>query len=260
MKRRSLLLQTSMFPLGLFVSRYLKALAPKARLPMDYREKAERLSQLAAGIHTEADARLFVDFVADLFSDQLPPAAVSDSMRERVAQAEFAAVSDPQRLIPELRVAEAWNTYAQTMLAPPECQVTAAEVHNLRDAFFTTARLFWEGGSRNIWSVPAIYATQSDGSLASGCRAIEATRILWDLANMPGNLASARVQVNQGVLTSDLVRQAQERPKTTTPRSYVSARVAPLNPVAIAEQRFIAKNGAKTFGKALSVMLDHALV
>jgi hypothetical protein len=77
---------------------------------------------------------------------------------------------------------------------------------------------------------------------------------------MPGNLVSARVRVNQGVLTSDLFRQAQERPSTAAHRSYVSSGPAPRNPVEVAEREYIAKNGAKAFGKALNAMLDQALV
>jgi hypothetical protein len=260
MQRRSLLLMAPLLPLGLFVSRYLKALAPGAPPPIDYQEKAIRLSQLAAGIHTAADARLFVDFVADLFSEQLPPAAASSGMREMVAHAEFAAVSNRQMLITEPRVAKAWNAYAQTIQAPQECHVTDAEVHNLRDAFLSTARLFWERGDRNIWSVPAIYATRADGGIDVGCRAIEAIRIFWDLANIPDNLASARVRVNQGVLISEQIRQAQERPSTTAHRSYVSGGPATRNPVEVAAREYVARNGMKAFGTALSAMLDQALV
>jgi hypothetical protein len=259
MQRRSLLLLTPLLPLSFFVSRYFKVWTSTLRQPIDYREQAQRLNQLASGIQTPADARTFVDFLANIFSEQLPPSSVSSTMREKVAQAEFASVSNPQKLIPEWRVVEAWNIYAQTIQAPRECQVTDAEVHNLRDAFLTTARLSWERGSRNIWSVPAIYATRADGGIAAGCRAIEAIRVFWDLANMPDNLASTRVRVTQGVLTSDLFRKALEHPSTMSHRGHVSIGPATLNPVEIAEREYIAKNGVKTFGKALDTMLDQAL-
>ncbi len=53
--------------------------------------------------------------------------------------------------------------------APEESWVTAAEIHNLRDSFFTTSRLLWDCGNRNIWLVPSIYAVRPDGKLAAGC-------------------------------------------------------------------------------------------
>ena len=258
MQRRKLLFLTSLVPLGLFVSRHGGVSEPKTQQPVDYREKAIRLNQLAAEIHTIADARMLVDFVADLFSEQLPPSAVSNSMRAKVAEAEFDAVTDPQRLIPEQRVAEAWNTYVRTIDAPPDRQVSIAEVHNLRDAFFTTAGLIWTRGGRNIWAVPAIYATR-DGVLAGGCRAMESARILWDLASMPDNLESARVRVSQGLLASNLFRQAQDRPATTTHRSYISAGPGRRNPVEDAERDYVTRNGTRAFGRTLATLLDQTL-
>lgn len=259
MQRRRLLFLAPLVPLGLFVSRHLEALRSKPQQPIDYREQAVKLNQLAAGIHTVADARMFVDFVADIFSEQLPPALASSSTRAKVAEAEFAAVTDPHKLITEQRVAEVWNTYARTIEAPRKCQVSVAEVHNLRDAFFTTANLSWTWGMRTIWIVPAIYATRDDGVLAGGCRAIEAARIFWDLATMPGNLESARVRVSQGQLASDLFRQAQEHPPATTHRSYISEGPARRNPIEDAEREYVTRNGIRAFGRAVTTMLDQAL-
>jgi hypothetical protein len=258
-QRRSLLLLAPIVPLGMFVSRYLRASGFQPMQPADYREQAIRLSQLAANIHSVTDARSLVDFVVDLFPDELLPAAVSNSLREKVAQAEFGAVSDPQNLIPEWRVAEAWNTYAQTMQAPQESQVTAAEIHNLRDAFLTAADLGWKQGRRSIWSVPTIYATQNDGTIAIGCRAIECMRIFWDLGNIPTNLFNARVRVSQGVFASDLFRQDKVDSSQATHGSYVSGEPAPRNSILIAEREYVAKKGMKAFNKVLNAMLDQAL-
>jgi hypothetical protein len=96
---------------------------------------------LAANIHTQADAREYVDFVADMFEDNTMPLLRDDSLLSRISQAEFSAVSDPYRLIPELRLVGVWNAYVETIQAPEERKVTSAEVYNLRDAFWTMARL-----------------------------------------------------------------------------------------------------------------------
>jgi hypothetical protein len=250
---------TPLISLGLVVSRYLKALAAQPQQPIDYRAQALKLNQLAAGIHSVADARMLVDFVAEIFSDKLPPDLVTSSMRERVAEAEFAAVNTPHKLISEQGVAEAWNAYARTIGAPSDSQVSAAEIHNLRDGFLTIANLYWKRGHYIIWTVPAIYAAKDDGTLAEGCRAIEAIRIFQDLADMPDNLVAARARVSQGVLASDQFRQTEERPSSTTSGSYVSFRVTPPNPIEVAERQYVAKNGIRALVKAVNTMLNQAL-
>ncbi len=74
MQRRSLLRLCALTPLALLPLRSMKALRPDAPIPADYRERAERLNSLAANIRTPADAHHLVDFLADIFSDVLPPA------------------------------------------------------------------------------------------------------------------------------------------------------------------------------------------
>ena len=95
--------------------------------------------------------------------------------------------------------------------------------------------------------------------MAIGCRAIESTRILWDLANMPDNLASTRVRVSQGVLASDLFRRAQEHPSTATHKSYLSAGPGTRNPVEVAQREYVAGKGTKALSKAVQAMLNQAL-
>jgi len=267
MQRRRLLLLASLAPAGLFLSRYLKGLALKPPQSIDsqeraikYREQAIHLNDLAAEVRTIADARAFVDFVVEIFSDELPPHSVSRSLRERTAQAEFAAVTDPQKLIPEERIAAAWNTYVSTLEAPRDHHATAAEIHNLRDAFLTTASTLWARGSRNIWAAPAIYAVTEDGAIAEGCRAIESIRILWDLANQPDDLLSARVRVSKGVLLSEQFRQVQEHSSRGTSRSYVAVKMMPQNPIEAAEREYVAKHGIKAFAKVVNAMLDQTLI
>jgi hypothetical protein len=256
MRRRSLLLLGTLTPVALFTSRYLGARISKVSLPTDYRERARQLNELAAEIQTPADARHLVDFVAEIFAEQIPPTWISGSLRDRIAQVEFSAVSDAHRLIPEPRLAEAWNAYVGTVRAPEDHKVTPAEVHNLRDAFLTTARAHWNRGFRNIWAVPSIYAVQPDGVLAPSCRAIESIRVLWDLANMPDNLKAARDRVNKGRLASDLFRQPQGRPPASSVgRCYLEAR-AFSNPVKVSERQYIKLNGTTAFNNAVITMLD----
>jgi hypothetical protein len=258
MQRRSLLFLGALSPVALLTSRYMKARTPKATSSADYVERAEQLNVFASTIQTPADARRLVDFLAGLFSDALPPAWTVGAILGQIAQAEFAAVSDAQRLIPEGRLAEAWNAYVVTVHAPDECLVTSTEVYNLRDSFLALGRLSWDRGSRNIWAVPSIYATQPDGRLASGCRAVESIRIVWDLANMPDNLKAARERVIKGVLVSDQLRAQQTKPTASGGSAHVEARVF-NNPVEVAARQYIKDNGVAAYSNAVVEMLNRTL-
>jgi hypothetical protein len=110
------------------------------------RQAVVHLNELASNIHSEDDARTFVDAVAERMTAEKPPAWAKASIRRRVAHAEYEAVSDPARLVPEQRVADVWNEYVRELDAPEETLVTAAEVHNLRDGMYSMSRLLWDKG------------------------------------------------------------------------------------------------------------------
>ena len=259
MKRRSLLFLGALSPIALFTSRYLGAKAPSSTRPMNLQQCAEQLNQFASTIHTSADARRFVDYLADLFSEDAPSAWTNNSVRSRVAQAEFAAVADPQDAIPEQRLADAWTAYIDTLGAPENQKVIPVELHNLRDAFLTTGRFAWNRGYRNIWAVPSIYATLPDGRLAPACRAVEAIRVLWDLANMPDNLTAARERVSKGVLLSDHHPQSSPGGTSSATRSSISFSVRGPYPIRLAQQEYIQHNGNKAFNRAVIAMLTNTL-
>lgn len=258
MKRRSLLLLGALTPFGLFVSRFLGARVFRAPSPTDFREQAQQLNELASSIHTPEDARRLVDFVAGLFAKETPYGWSGRSLRSRIAQAEFSAVADPQKLIPEARLAKAWNRYVETIQAPEDQKVIPVEVHNLRDEFLATSRYFWNSGSRNIWNVPSIYATLPDGGIAPGCRAIESIRLLWDLANMPDNLKGARERVSKGQLVSDLIPKSPQAPVSLVVHGHVETR-ATSRPIKIAEENYIKLQGEKAFSHAVMAMLDDTI-
>ena len=256
MRRRSLLFFGALSPVFLLASRYLKARPLKTPSPADYRERAQQLNELAANIQTPADAHRLVDFIADIFSEQLPPKWTTSAIRNRIAQAEYTAVSDSERLISESRLSQAWSDYIIKVQAPEDRKATPTEINNLRDAFLTHDRLSWNRGSRNIWTVPSIYATQPDGKLASGCRAVESIRILWDLANMPDNLTAARYRVSKGELASDQLRKSQTQPTAASVRVEMRNH---NNPVESAERQYIKDHGIAAYFDAVETMLNTVL-
>jgi hypothetical protein len=259
MKRRSLLLLGALTPLALLRSRYLGAGASKSLSPADYQQRVQQLNEFAANIQTPADARRLVDFVSQLFSGETLYRLKSSSLRNQIAEAEFSAVSDPQKLIPEPRLAQAWNTYVATIGAPEDRKVIPAELHNLRDAFQTTARVLWSRDTKNVWTVPSIYATLPDGRVAPGARAIESIRLIWDLARMPSdNLKGTRDRMSKGVLMSDSLRKPQHYTASLVPRSRMGVGLYnfPANPMRMAQQNYIERNGDKAFSNAVMAMLN----
>ncbi len=259
MRRRFLLFTLPLLPLALLASRFRNTWKRRPPSPERIRAQALRLEELASHIHAPEDAQRFVNLIAAIFADKLPRSLKGRSLRKRIARAEYVSAIDPQQGIPEQRVADAWNTYAHTIQAPEAFTVSAAEVHNLRDAFLISARLFWQREYKNFWAIPSLYATQPDGSLAPGCRAVEAIRLLWDFANHPDNLLGARDRVQKGLLFSEQFSQTQQEPQSLpTRRLRAEARMI-NNPVRAAAGKYIEQHGVAALNQAVLKMLNHLI-
>jgi hypothetical protein len=118
-----------------------------------------------------------------------------------------------------------------------------------------TKRSFIPVSGLHAW----IYSTQDNGSMASGCRAIECIRIFWDLANIPANLAAARVRISQGVLNSQLLGPEHKDSSAATQHSYVVSGTMPRNLIQVATREYVTKNGMGALIKAMHAMLDRAI-
>jgi hypothetical protein len=224
-----------------------------------HRQAALRLNDMAQSIQSEADARKFVDGVEEeLFGHRGPIQSklqswITRSMRRRVARAEFAAVSDPGNLIPEQRVVDVWNEYVREIGAPEDTLVTVAEVHNLRDGMYTGSRRMWNRGGfgQSLWLIPGIYALDSNGKVAAGCRAIEALKVLHDMEDTFISVTSARERVQKGVLVSDWVKQPQ--PDAGLPTKTVVRLVEnpPLDLISSCARRYSQEHGQKAFNELM---------
>jgi hypothetical protein len=209
------------------------------------RQAAIHANELAGNLHSEADARAFVDAVAERLIGNQNWSWATRSIRHRVARAEYEAVSDPSRLIPEQRVVDVWNEYVRELDAPEETLVTAAEVHNLRDAGYTMNKLMWKKDRfpQSLWTMPNVYAAGADGKVATGCRAVEALKILHDMSSSFQSVLAARERVQRGVLVSDLAMQRQApAPRPQPARSQLRA-VRDANPVRVAEYHYVQAHG-----------------
>jgi hypothetical protein len=163
------------------------------RKSAEHREQSIQLNESAAHIDSEADSKRLVDQLAALFKDELPPAWATDSVRQRLARAEYKSATDTSSLIPEERIAEVWNRYVREIGAPDEAIVTVAEIHNLRDAQHATSQMFWERDiNRSVWTMPNIVAVGSNGKVANGCRALESIRVIYSMSLLFENVPKER--------------------------------------------------------------------
>jgi hypothetical protein len=220
-----------------------------------HRQAAIRINDLAEQIQTEADASAVVAEIATLFSKEMPSAWLASGINQRVAKAEYQSVHDPAKRIPEQRIVDVWNHYVREIGAPDEALVTAAEIHNMRDAEYTLADHLWARGNQTIWTMPNIYTVAADSKIADTCRAIEAIRVIYDLDGFQ-NLRSARDRVRKGVLVSESVknRLAGSAPQTTG-RVLLTAR-AEDNPVRSAERRYLQEHSSLAYDQLLKRLFD----
>jgi|ERR1039458_2962537 hypothetical protein len=221
-----------------------------------HKQAAIRINDLAGRIHSEADASALVSEIAGLFAKELPPAWASSSIRQRIAHAEYAEVSNPAKLIPEQRVVDVWNQYVKEIGAPGEAIVSVAEIHNMRDGSYTVAQMMWARGIQTIWSMPNVYALGSDGKVADGCRALDAIRLIHDLDDLFQNLRGARERLQRGIVPSE---EAKKRIGNANPQSHSSARLEAhldTNPIRPAEQRYVQEHGSVAYTGLLVRLFD----
>jgi hypothetical protein len=221
-----------------------------------HKQAAIRINELAAQIHSEADASAFVSEIAGVFAKELPPVWASGGVRRRIAQAEYEAVREPARLIPEQRVADVWNKYAREIGAPDEAIVSVAEIHNMRDGSFTGAQGMWSRGYQNVWTMPNVFAVDSGGKVAQGCRAVEAVRVIHDLDGLFDNLRYARNRLKKGIVRSEQVKKVAGAAQS---QSHASSRLeahADANPIRPAELRYVQEHGSAAYELLLARLFE----
>jgi hypothetical protein len=212
---------------------------------------ASQMNDLAGRILSEADALAFVDGIQGIFADLIPPEWAAPSIRQRVAHAEYEAVSDPSRLIPEQRIADVWNKYVREIGAPEEAVVNAAEIHSMRDAAHAGGGVVWASGVQTLWTMPNIYATDPNGKIADGWRAVEALRVIYELDRLFDNLRSARERLRKGIVASDEIKKRSEN---RNPNQKATARLevrVDTNPVRAAEYGYMREHGIDNFNQLL---------
>ena len=221
-----------------------------------HKETAIRINELAGRIHSEADANALVSEIAGLLAQALPPAWASSGIRQRVAHAEYEAVGNPAKLIPEQRVVDVWNQYVKEIGAPDEATVSVAEIHNLRDASYTVAQLMWASGHQTMWTMPNLYALGPDGKVADGCRALEALRVIHDLDGLFQNLRGARDRLQRGIVPSEEIKKRLGEPNPQAHDAFRLEAHKDTNPILPAERRYVQERGRKAYAQLLARLFE----
>lgn len=219
-----------------------------------YRQAAIQINEAAGHIHSLNDARKLVDLIANELADELPSQWATAGIRDRIARAEYKSVNGTGGLIPEQRVADAWNRYMDEIGAPGEARITVAELHNMRDADYTIARVLWKRGERNIWALPNIFAVGPDGKVADECRAIEAVELLDRMNDDFELIRGARERVRKGIVISNLYRHQQGISRT---KSYVTVSVQPPNPIEVAERQYVSEHGVAGISLLINEIMNN---
>ena len=179
----------------------------------EYRQQAERIDTLAGAIHSEEDARVFVDEIGKAFAEELPY-ELTAPLRARVAKAEYAAVTDESKLVPEERVVEAWNRWVTDINAPAEARMSVAEFHLLRE----NRRLSSTDGSsqayRSLWTLSNIFALKPNGHVADSCRPVEALLLLHQIDSLFQNVIWARDFIASGKSLEDQFKKYRDAQKS----------------------------------------------
>jgi hypothetical protein len=221
-----------------------------------YQRRAIRLNDLAGNIRSAEGARKLVKMIATEFS-KIPKWANSD-LSERVAVAEYKSVANPGELIPDQRVAEAWNAYLRKIGTRDDEFVTAEEIQFLRDKHYVGSQLIWARGGKSIWSLPNIHAKGPDDKVAEGGRPLEVLSILWYLTWNPDELSGAREFMRKGQKYSDLYENPSIAPAPGLERYEVRGKSRRPDEYAVqfAARRYQGDFGTDALNRTIEALID----
>jgi hypothetical protein len=122
-------------------------------------------------IRTEADAGTYVQALMNRWDPRETNPHLAE-FEERLARAEYAAVRDPKKLIPESQVAKTFNHLMDEWNMPGWTRISVPELHFFRIVYSSAIY------PRSVTRLP-------DGSVAPGCRPTE-TLLLLDWLDFTG--------------------------------------------------------------------------
>jgi hypothetical protein len=189
------------YPAGLSQDDLTRALTHAPReIPSAYLEVDRKIDELGSPDHirTEADAKAYVEALWRRWgyspNETYPHLA---EFEEQLARAEFAAVRDPSKLIPESRVVKTFNKLMDEWQMPSWTRISVSELHAFR---FTPATTMY----------PRSVARLPDQTIAPSCRPTEALFILYMLDYDAPMLPEIREQVRKSRFPWSFLRELKE--------------------------------------------------
>ncbi len=157
-------------------------------------------------IRTEADARTYVEaLMKRWWGDETNPHLAE--FEERLARAEYAAVRDPKKLIPESQVAKTFNRLMDEWGMPPWTHISVPELHASRISYASAI-------------YPRSIARLPDESIAPGCRPTEAVLLLHLLDSNGGIPPQIRQQVRETRFPWSILKQLRWSRPVERPVEY----------------------------------------
>jgi hypothetical protein len=169
-------------------------------------------------IRTEADARAYIEALVKRWGPDETKYSHLTELKGRLAQAEYSAVRDPERLISESQVAKTFNRLMDEWEMPGWTRISVPELHAFRIQYASVI-------------YPRSVARLPDGSIAPGCRPTEAL-LLFDFLNFNGGVPPRiREQVRESRFPWSLLKRLKwSRPTPEPPVEYGGPHPEPLTP------------------------------
>lgn len=144
-----------------------------------------QIDELGAPSHirTEADAKLYVEALMKRWGPNETNPHMAE-FEERLARAEYAAVRDPERRIPESQVVQTFNRLMDEWQMPGRAQISVSELQTFRIGYACAI-------------YPRSVARLPDESIAPSCRPTEALFLLHMLDSNEGIASYIRDYVRQ---------------------------------------------------------------
>src|SRR5690348_16050707 len=196
---------------------------PDNQMPLSPVDRKIDLLGAESSLHSVVDAEAYVKAILAKYKIDSKSANGLTPLEHRLAVAEYAAITDPSKRIPEARIVDAFNQLMHEWGAEPWTRITVADFHRFHRI---------KAGILIPYSV----SRNADGVVADSCRPVEALHLFFlltlergmqsgpKLPDLPENFGTCPVFV-QSTKATNRVSNADD-PITRRYEKYTKARNA----------------------------------
>jgi hypothetical protein len=193
---------------------------PDNQLPLSLVDRRIDLLGAESNIHSTADAETYIGAILAKYRFDVTAIPGLRSLEDRLAAAEFAAITNPTKRIGETQVAEAFNQIMDEWGTEQWTRISVEDLHIYRRI---------KAATLNPYSV----SRAVDGSVSERCRPVEALYIIFLLSIERGTQSGPKPRIPDNFGMSPLYAQKSTlKPNTPDPieakrnRAYLEARNA----------------------------------